>query len=110
MGYSAPILHCEDVQIILDAICAQQELNPALHIHFAYHFPKAVSVGAQKYVEFCKDDHEWGAGRRLLHALQETKTDAHMIAVTRWIRPDKIWYKAIWALYLHVNKVLKPPT
>ena len=50
-------------KIILDAICAQQALNPALHIHFAYCFLKAVSVGAQKYVEFYEDDHEWGARR-----------------------------------------------
>ena len=56
MGYSAPILNCKDTQIILDAICAQQALNSALHISFAYPFPKAVSVGAQKYAEFYEDD------------------------------------------------------
>ena len=57
---------------MLDAICEQQALNLALHICFAYHFPKVVSVGAQKYVEFYKDDCEWRAGRRLLHAPTRT--------------------------------------
>ena len=83
MGYSAPILNCKDAQITLDAICAQQVLSPALCISIAYCFPKVVSVGAQRYAKFYEDDHEWGAGRRLLHALQETKTDGYMTAVTR---------------------------
>ena len=89
IGYSAPILDCKDTQIIVDAICTTG-LKPALHVSFAYHVPKVVYVGAQKYVEFCEDDCELGAGRRLLHSLQETKTDVHMVAVTRWIGPDKI--------------------
>ena len=109
---SAPILNCEDAHIILDAICTHQALNPALHVHFAYHFPKVVSVGAQKYVEFYEDDHEWGAGRRLLHALQETKTDGYMVAVTRWMGLGNILLgtKPFKHSISHVYEVLKPTT
>ena len=45
---------------------------------------------------------EFGAGRRLLHAVQETKTGGYMIAVTRMdgTREDSTQYKVIQTLYL----------
>ena len=94
VDYSTPILNCEDAWIILDTICVQQALNPALDAICFYCFPKAMVVGAQKYAEFNEDDCEWGAGRRLLYAIQET--DGYMVAVAVCTKlsqqdgPDKI--------------------
>ena len=88
MGYSTPILNCEDAQIILDAICTKQALNLALH-YVCLSLSKAVSVDAKKCDEFYEDDCEWGTGRILLEALQQTKLMATWLMLEDewdWIR------------------------
>ena len=78
-GHVVDIKSQDDVIPALKAISMDTRVGQADHNIYAYRVDRGNSC-----VEHFNDDHEWGAGKRLLSILKEKGIKNKLLVVTRW--------------------------
>ena len=79
-AYAARISSQQEAQVVKDLVLADQCGCPSTHLACAY----ILNSGSGSVIKHKDDDREYGAGRRMLQLLEDTKCYGIIVLVSRW--------------------------